>query len=60
MFGMVKTTIWCERGCKNHIFSGTVICPIWDSILGGAGGRGWASGEGDSYSYIKLVLEDDD
>ena len=30
----------------------------YPSMLGGAGGTGWASGEGDS--YIKLVLEDDD
>ena len=33
MFGMVKTTIWCERGCQNHIFSGTLIFSILGSIL---------------------------
>jgi hypothetical protein len=33
VFGMVKTTIWCERGCQNHIFSGTLIFSILGSIL---------------------------
>ena len=47
---------------KKCIFLGFGILMIFRSkdrsILGGAGGTGWASGEGDS--YIKLVLEDDD
>ena len=48
-----------DRKC---IFFGVWISDDFRSnshlILGGAGGSGWASGEGDS--YIKLVLEDDD
>ena len=33
VFGMVKTMVWCGRGCQNHSFSGTWIYSIRDSIL---------------------------
>ena len=33
VFWMVKTMVWCGRGCQNHSFSGTWIFSIWDSIL---------------------------
>ena len=30
---MVKTMVWCRRGCQNHSFSGTWIFLILGSIL---------------------------
>ena len=28
VFWMVKTMVWCGRGCQNHSFSGTLIFSI--------------------------------
>ena len=53
---------WAPRrapfSTKNASFLGSGFLTTFGAISNGAGGTGWASGEGDS--YIKLVLEDDD